>query len=239
MKTYLRFAFLNAMSLVALGLSPLALPSCTYPGSFPSAEYLSPKEIVLDRQNGRPATAGERHAETIPVSTKHKRLPDPRYRPPVGLWELDRVASMVAKATGYEIRGRLMLNDDPDGPLARVRGRAGQGEIQINPRAVQRIPPNSWAFIIGHEFAHQLEHIGQHGSTTPERELQADIKGAEYAQAAGFDLAAHFGWMFSQPPHGSHSHGDWHARAEATARHFGIPPREIGWQVERYQRAGL
>jgi len=214
------------------------LPSCGHETVwFP--EDTPTRGAQTEAWNRSDAGGRTEHGRQHGAPDAHKRLPDPRYRPPVGLWEIDRVASMVGKATGNRIRGRLTLNDDPNGPLARVRGRAGQGEIQINPRAARRIPPNSWAFIIGHEFAHQLGHLGTHGATTPERELQADIKGAEYARAAGFDLPAHLGWMFSQPTHGSYSHGDWHARAEATARHFGIPPQEIGRQVGRYRRTGL
>jgi hypothetical protein len=164
-----------------------------------------------------------------------RRLPDPRYRPPTGLDELDRVASMVAKASGGTVRGRIELGADP-GPTCRVRGSADDGTIQVNPRASQEIPPNSWAFIFGHEFAHQFHRFGPHGATSPEVELQADIYGAEYARKAGFDLAAHLGWMFSRRNHDSDSHGDWHGRAEATARHYGISPGEIDIHVERYRR---
>lgn len=173
--------------------------------------------------------------EKSTINSGHKRLPDPRYRPPMGLEEIDRVASMVARASGSEVRGRIQLGTDP-GPTCRVRGSADDGTIQVHPKAAQNIPPNSWAFIIGHEFAHQIHRFGPHGGTSPEVELQADIYGAEYARKAGFDLSAHLGWMFSRRNHGSDSHGDWHGRAEATARHFGISPGEIGGHVERYRR---
>ena len=111
------------------------------------------------------------------------------------------------------------------------------GVIRVHPRAATQIPPNSWAFIFGHEFAHQTQHFGQFGKTSPELELRADIIGAQYARKAGFDLAAHLGWILSCRNQYSSSHGDWHARAEATARHFGISPTELRLQANRYHLA--
>jgi hypothetical protein len=153
----------------------------------------------------------------------------------MGIEELDRVASMVARASGSKVRGNIELGPDP-GPICRIRGSAEEGTVQIHPLAAVQVPPNSWAFIFGHEFAHQLGSFGPHGSTTPELELQADIAGAGYARNAGFDLAAHLGWMFSHRNTYSDSHGEWHGRAEATARHFGISSEDIWAKMDRYRR---
>lgn len=167
-----------------------------------------------------------------------KSLPDPRYRPPLSIEELDRVASMVSRASGGGFRGSIGIGPDP-GPTCRIRGPQDGGEMQVHPVALNRVPPNSWAFIFGHEFAHQTGRYGPHGSTTPELELRADIEGAEFARQAGFDLGAHLGWVFSRPNKGSSSHGSDHDRAEAVARHFGISSGEIDIHVRRYHTAGL
>ena len=163
------------------------------------------------------------------------RLPDPRYRPPVGLTELERVASVVGSASGNTIRGHIVTGPET-GPLCGIRGNMDDGIIRVHPRAARQIPPNSWAFIFGHEFAHQTQHLGPAGGTTPELELHVDIIGAGYARKAGFDLAAHLGWIMSCRNQYSNSHGDWHQRAQATARHFGISPAEVQYQADIYRR---
>lgn len=176
--------------------------------------------------------------EPPPEAHSGRRLPDPRYRPPTGIDELDRVASMVSRASGGGFRGSIGLGPDP-GPTCRIRGRRDGGEILVHPVALNRVPPNSWAFIFGHEFAHQSGRYGAHGSTTPELELRADIEGVEFARQAGFDLTAHLGWIFSRPDHASEIHGGNHDRAEAVARHYGIHPDEIRSHVQRYRHAEL
>ena len=149
------------------------------------------------------------------------RLPDPRYRRPLGIWEIDRVASMVAKATGRPTSGTITVSDES--PLARIRGPLDSGEIQINPRAAATIPPNSWAFIIGHEFAHRTHGLSSPNGTDPETEAEADAIGARYAMAAGFDLAAHIDWTLTHFRDGwSPSHGSTHQRAFRLAERFGI-----------------
>jgi hypothetical protein len=172
---------------------------------------------------------------SAPHNPEGSRLPDPRYRPPMGLEELERVAASVGSASGSVIRGRIVTGPDTS-PLCGIRGSMDDGIIRIHPQAAKQIPPNSWAFIFGHEFAHQTQRLAQHGPTSPTLELRADIVGVEYARKAGFDLAAHLGWIFSCRNQYSDSHGDWHARAQATARHFGISPGEIRLQADRYRR---
>jgi hypothetical protein len=172
---------------------------------------------------------------TAPPIPDGGRMPDPRYRPPMGLGELELVASAVGSASGSAMRGRIVTGPDT-GPLCGIRGSVDEGIIRVHPRAAKQVPPNSWAFVFGHEFAHQTQHLAQHGPTTPALELRADIVGVEYARKAGFDLAAHLGWIFSCRNQYSDSHGDWHARAHATARHFGVSPGEIQFQADRYRR---
>lgn len=170
-----------------------------------------------------------------PHSLERPQMADPRYRSPMGLGELEQVATAVGNASGGVIHARLVTGPDT-GPLCGIRGSMDDGIIRVHPRSAKQVPPNSWAYIFGHEFAHQTQHLAQYGPTTPALELRADILGAEYARKAGFDLAAHLGWIFSCRNNYSESHGDWYARALATARHFGISPGEIRVQAERYQR---
>jgi len=165
-------------------------------------------------------------AEQTSASMSHQRLPDPRFRPSYGEWEIDRVASMVAKATGQRVSGNIIVSEES--PLARIRGPLDAGEIQINPRAAATIPPNSWAFIIGHEFAHRTHELGTHGQTNPDLEFEADVIGARYAMDAGFDLAAHIAWTLSRTGNQwSPSHGSLHDRANRLGTHYGIPREAV------------
>lgn len=174
--------------------------------------------------------------ETELVGAPSRRLPDPRYRPPLGIWEIDRVASMVAKATGKHLQGTVQVANETNAPFASMRGTIQGGEIIINPRAAIEVPPNSWAFVIGHEFAHTIHRFGHRHDTDPDQELRADIIGAEYAMNAGFDLPAHLAWILMRPDGGSASHGSRHDRALHLAAHFGISPEEIRTHVQRHHR---
>ncbi len=159
--------------------------------------------------------------------------PDPRYRPPINFKELQSVAGEVAKASGRKIRWRLELGADP-GPLARISGGMDDCIIRLHPVAARQVPPNTWAFIIGHEFAHRVENLGEHGDTNPANELKADIAGARYAMAAGYRLEAFLGWVLAEPNQTSNSHGSLHGRVWAIATHFGIPENVLQAQAKRY-----
>jgi hypothetical protein len=126
--------------------------------------------------------------------------------------------------------------DDPRAPFAGIRGPIDDGEIIINPRAAREVPPNTWAFVIGHEFAHQIHRFGPQGDTNPEKEFTADLIGAEYAVKAGFDLAAHIAWVLAGPNHHPSPHGPPHSRAERLGRHFGISAAAVRQHLCRYSR---
>ena len=170
-----------------------------------------------------------------PVSTARPTAPypDPRYRPPVNLSELRAVAGKVAKATGREIHWRLELGANP-GPLALIRGGLDDCTILIHPVAARTVPPNTWAFIFGHEFAHRVENLGNHSQSNPSNELKADIAGARYAMAGGYRIEAFLGWVLTEPNRSTNSHGSLHQRVNAIAAHFGIPQRVIQAQAKRY-----
>lgn len=167
-----------------------------------------------------------------------QRLPDPRYRAPFGVWELDRVASMVAKASGFAVRGKLRIADQQDCPLARIQGSASSGIVTIHPAAAREVPPNSWAFIFGHEFAHQTDSLARSssGCSNQECERRADIVGAEYAVRGGFDVAAYAAWILSCPESVSQSHGSRHGRAMALIEYFRIPREEVEIHRQRLLR---
>ena len=171
--------------------------------------------------------------------TSQTRLPDPRYRPALGIWEIDRVASMVAKATGQKIHGKIYVSNQPQAPFASVCGPVFEGKIVINPRAAVEVPPNSWAFVIAHEFAHQIYRFGDANRTDPEQEFKADVIGAGFAIQAGFDLAAHVAWVFMRPDGGEATHGSRHGRAFRLAAQFGISRAEIERHMGRYQAARM
>jgi hypothetical protein len=177
-------------------------------------------------------------SDFMPTATEYapqraQRLPDPRFRTPYGVGEIDRVASMVAKTTGQRVSGNVVVTEAT--ALASIGGPLENGEIRINPRAAATIPPNSWAFIIGHEFAHRTHELGLHGRTNPELEVQADVIGARYAMDAGFDLAAHIAWTLSHTGNRwSPSHGSLHDRAERLGLHYGIPQEAVASRLSRY-----
>jgi Zn-dependent protease with chaperone function len=132
---------------------------------------------------------------------------------------------MVAKATGQRVSGTVVVTEST--ALASIGGPLENGEIRINPRAAATIPPNSWAFIIGHEFAHRTHGLSSPEGTNPEMEAEADAIGARYAMAAGFDLAAHLDWTLTHLRDGwSNSHGSIHDRAFRLAARYGFssPP---------------
>ena len=165
-------------------------------------------------------------------------LPDPRYRAPMNFAELQSVAGEVAKASGRKIHWRLELGANP-GPLARITGGIDNCVIHLHPVAARQVPPNTWAFIFGHEFAHRIEKLGEHGQSNPANELKADLAGARYAMAAGYRLEAFLGWVLAQPNQVSTTHGSLHERVRAIAAHFRIPENVIKAETKRHanQRA--
>ncbi|CAN5268846.1 hypothetical protein BH23VER1_BH23VER1_13070 [soil metagenome] len=111
-----------------------------------------------------------------------------------------------------------------------------RGARYSGPSLVATVPANSWAFVFGHEFAHQIHGFGHRGGTDPDQESRADVIGAEYAMRAGCDLSAHLAWMLARRDHGSASHGFAHDRAWGLAARFGIPRGDLPAGVRRYQR---
>lgn len=178
--------------------------------------------------------------ERRPASTAPSRIrpaksqyPDPRYRPPVDFTELQTVVRKVAQATGREIKWHLALGANP-GPLATIRGDVNNCTISIHPIAAKKLPPNTWAFIFGHEFAHLVDNLGNHSQDNPANELKADIAGARYAMAAGYRIESFLGWVLTEPNQNTKSHGTLRGRVHAIAAHFQVPLNAIHAQKQRY-----
>jgi hypothetical protein len=219
----LRFKLL-ALAATAVG----AFSSCT-PASMWSPEYPRASRPGASRQPTKPAPS--------PVRRTKGKYPDPRYRAPVNFAEIQAVAGQVAKATGKKINWRVAHGKDP-GPLARIVVKSDQSTIYLHPVASRTVPPNTWAFIFGHEFAHGVESLGTHTPDNPVIELKADIAGARYAMAAGYRIEAFLGWVLTEPNNQSQSHGSLHDRVWAIAAHFGIPKNVIRAEAKRYSKGG-
>jgi len=219
------FSYCLRLKLLAIATTALvAFSSCSPAADFPRAS--------------RPANG--REAAKVPSSAARPskgKYPDPRYRRPVNFAEIQAVAGQVAKATGRKINWRVALGKDP-GPLARIVVRPGESIIYLHPVAARTVPPNTWAFIFGHEFAHGVESLGTHTADNPAIEIKADIAGARYAMAAGYRVEAFLGWVLTEPNNRSQSHGSLHDRVWAIADHFGIPRNVIRAEEKRYLKNG-
>ena len=205
------------------------LPSCTTAEIPPAYETRPPINVRALPQSAATVPAP---LPTRPVKSR----PDPRYRAPLNLAELRAVAGEVEKATGRKINWKLKLGRDP-GPLAIIRGGIDNCTIFIHPVAARKVPPNTWAFIFGHEFAHLVGSMGPHSQTNPAIELKADIAGARYAMAAGYRLEAFLGWVLTEPDQDTRSHGSLNQRVRSIAAHFGIPQNVIQAHAKRYSNS--
>lgn len=152
---------------------------------------------------------------------------DPYLRPARNIGEIDVVAHRVAAVAGRRIAGSVETSYTIKGPVASVQATPEGDRITVNPRAAREIPLNAWAFIFGHELAHQVHNFGHRGHTDPAQELRADIIGANYAKKAGYHLVPYLKWMFSRRASVTPTHGDFHERARAMARHF-----KVGTSIE-------
>lgn len=219
--THYRLTALLALAILVLGVCP----SCAVtPRLAPHGSQAFPARSK-PRPNAPPSQ---------PRQTRAGRA-DSRYRPATSFSELQAVAGAVAKTSGRDIRWRLALGSDP-GPLAKIRGGLDDCTIFLHPVAARTVPPNTWAFIFGHEFAHRVEGLGNHSQTSPSNELKADIAGARYAMAAGYRLEAFLGWVLAEPNQTSATHGSLRERVRAIAAHFGIPQNVIQAEAQRYSR---
>lgn len=189
-----------------------------------------PGSMVSRPSSTRPTSnAGASHLHLSPGGR-----PNPLYRRPADFSELRAVAGEVAKATGRKIGWHLKPGKNP-GPLVSIGGVVGNCTIYAHPVAAGQIPPNTWAFLFGHEYAHLVDDLGAPSDTTPAKELRADIAGARYAMAAGYRLDAFLGWILSEPDQSSASHGSLRGRVKSIATHFGIPFPAIEAQARRYR----
>lgn len=180
----------------------------------------------------QPKARKKKGAPPAPPRRPKDARPDPRYRPPANFAELQAVAGEVARATGRQIGWRLQRGS-AQGPLVTIRGTLENCTITLHPVAAQKVPPNTWAFLFGHEFAHLVENLGTHSATNPANELKADIAGARYAMAAGYRIEAFLGWVLTEPDQETNSHGSLEKRVKAISAHFGVPQNSVQAEAQR------
>lgn len=180
----------------------------------------------------QPKARKKKGAPPAPPRRPKDARPDPRYRPPANFAELQAVAGEVARATGRQIGWRLQRGS-AQGPLVTIRGTLENCTITLHPVAAQKVPPNTWAFLFGHEFAHLVENLGTHSATNPANELKADIAGARYAMAAGYRIEAFLGWVLTEPKKETASHGSLEKRVKAISAHFGVPQNSVQAEAQR------
>lgn len=220
------------LRLTLLTLAATALVTCPACAVEPMATAGAPRAT---RPPGGPPAVATPNPPPSRLKPSKRPYPDLRYRPAMNFSELQAVAGQVAKTSGRKIRWRLELGKDPC-PLAVIRGGLDDCTIAIHPLAARKVPPNTWAFIFGHEFAHLVESVGTHSLTNPSNELKADIAGARYAMAAGYRIEAFLGWVLTERDQASDSHGILRARVQAIAARFGVRQNLIQAEAQRYSR---
>lgn len=205
----------------------VAFPSCAMePVPAPVASRTSLEPV------GHQPKAQKKKTAPTPFQRPKDGRPDPRYRPPANFAELQAVADEVARASGRKINWRLQRGS-AQGPLVTIRGSLENCIITLHPVAAQKVPPNTWAFLFGHEFAHLVENLGTHSATTPANELKADIAGARYAMAAGYRIEAFLGWVLTEPDKETNSHGSLEKRVKEISAHFGVPRSAVQAETRR------
>ena len=218
-------------------LAKIAAFACLAIAAFPScAMEPSPAQgdsrTSLEPVGHQPKAKKKKSTPSAPPRRPKDARPDPRYRPPADFAELQAVAGEVARATGRKIGWRLQRGS-AQGPLVTIRGTLENCTITLHPVAAQKVPPNTWAFLFGHEFAHLVESLGTHSATNPANELKADIAGARYAMAAGYRIEAFLGWVLTEPDKETNSHGSLEKRVKAIAAHFGVPQSAVQAEARR------
>lgn len=221
-----RLAKLSAFACLALAV----FPSCAMEPFPAQGGSRTSQEPV-----GHQPKARKKSAPPAPLRRPKDARPDPRYRPPANFAELQAVAGEVAGATGRQIGWRLQRGS-AQGPLVTIRGTLENCTITLHPVAAQKVPPNTWAFLFGHEFAHLVESLGTHSATNPANELKADIAGARYAMAAGYRIEAFLGWVLTEPNKETASHGSLEKRVKAISAHFGVPRNSVQAEAQRASR---
>lgn len=210
-------------------LSVVIFPSCAME---PVPEPGDPRN--LQAQVARPPGVMTKKKKTTQPTIRRAKdaRPDPRYRPPANFAELQAVAGEVARATGRKINWRLQRGA-AQGPLVSIRGTLENCTITVHPVAARKVPPNTWAFLFGHEFAHLVEELGTHSATNPATELKADIAGARYAMAAGYRIEAFLGWVLTEPNEQTATHGSLEKRVKAISAHFRLPQNVVQAEARR------
>lgn len=143
---------------------------------------------------------------------------DQRWSAPSSLEEMEAMTSYLKQSNNLPGSNGLQLDAEQSGGTASIRTNGEDGMISIHPERMRTIPLNSWAFILGHELAHQT-FIRSNGISGGE--LQADVDGARYATRAGYDPAAYLAWVMQTQGPGARQ------RVSAVGYALGVPPQAV------------
>lgn len=127
---------------------------------------------------------------------------------------LEKIAMKLLRKNDIRLQGLILVDPERSGGVAGIAFRGNEAVIFVHPVAMTKIPTNTWAFILGHELAHQQRNTGN--------EAVADVVGAQYAIRAGYDLKSYVEWIYQFPNVKSRPHGYFHDRARRLEKHYGI-----------------
>jgi len=141
-------------------------------------------------------------------------------RAAVTLTQLDQVATELLQASRVpNLSGQIVADAVKSSGFAAIVWQGAYATIYVHPDATWRETLNTWAFVIGHELAHQI--LGHRGSGRAQQEFDADVLGAEMAIKAGYNVKDYIREMYNDANSCSVSHGCWHDRARNLEQKFG------------------
>jgi len=164
----------------------------------------------------------------IPLAYSSERRFFPGHAHPGGqpllhLEELGDIAERLLQQNNLPLRVTIVIDEIPAAALARISGPPENATVTVQAWAVSRFSANTWAFVIGHEFAHRTDPRATRapGRTHEDVEIAAEIIGARYAIRAGFDLDAHLNQLFHGPDGRGRAQGFTLQKAIALRKAFG------------------
>lgn len=152
------------------------------------------------------------------VPTPHVAEAPGALAPTVTLQRLDELANELLSAGGHSFEGTIVGDAVQSGGAAAIRYQGSQSVVFVNPQLLSSWSLNTWAFVIGHEFGHQVTRLGG----TPHGESSADVVGGRLAVGAGYDAAGYVRHLLGMANSCSPTHGCWHSRARTLAQALGV-----------------
>lgn len=135
--------------------------------------------------------------------------------------QVDQIASHILTVNRINLRGEIRADAYRASGFAATFGNANYSIIYVDPYKLRTLSPNTWAFIVSHELAHQyLRHSPLSQSIA--NELEADRVGAYWAWQAGYNVNAYLDYMATEPDICTPTHGCWHDRIRNIMAMFGL-----------------